>query len=88
VQYCINYFDNYYLTVVLDNDGCEFQIHVFREFAVVFDGEYYTFICIHNLYSHETSCNVVKKATRRLWLIIIISAKLICVEFVPELEGA
>jgi hypothetical protein len=39
-QYCINYFDNDYLTAVFGNDGYAFQIHVFREFAALFDGEY------------------------------------------------
>jgi hypothetical protein len=71
-QYCINYFDNHYLTAVLGNDGHASQTHVFWEFAVVFDGEYCTFVRVHNLYSHETSCNVVKKATRCWWLIFII----------------
>ncbi len=49
-QYCINYFDNDYLTTVFGNDRYAFQIHVFREFAVVFDGEYCTFLRVHNLY--------------------------------------
>jgi hypothetical protein len=45
-QYCINYFYKYYLTEVFGNDGYAFQIHVFREFAVVFDGEYCTFLWV------------------------------------------
>ncbi len=70
-QYYINYFDNHYLTAVLGNDRNAFQIHVFREVAAVFDGEYCTFLRIYNLYSHETSCNVVKKATR-CWSLFIL----------------
>jgi hypothetical protein len=69
VQYCINYFDNHYLTALLGNNGYAFQIHIFWEFAMVFDGEYCTFLRVHNLYSNETSYKVVKKTTRCLWLI-------------------
>jgi hypothetical protein len=58
--------DNYYLTMILGNDSYAFQIHVFREFALVFDGKYYTFPRTNNLYSLETSSKVVKKAKR--WL--------------------
>ena len=38
--------DNHSQVAVFGNDGYAFQIHVFREFAVVFDSEYCTFLRI------------------------------------------
>jgi hypothetical protein len=40
--------DNQYLATILCKKEHKFQINVFREFAVVFDGEYCAFLRTHN----------------------------------------
>jgi hypothetical protein len=55
---------NQYMTAAFGKDGYAFQIDVLKEFVMIFDGEYWIFLQIQNLYLHETSFNVFKKATR------------------------